>query len=154
VSTDFFPYHPLRLRLWLAAGLLASLALTLWALWAFVDTQSPRDILRAGLSMGLVAAMGWALFRLRPRAGWGVQVTPLSVLVSKAQGGLIEVPWSAVKEVRRLGEKRDTLGLWLDEERRVLVPAHLFARREHFEAFASAIDERRPAQGKDEQSLN
>lgn len=145
MGPDFFPYHPLKLRLGLGVGLTVSLALTAWALVGFADTQAPREILRAGLSLGLSAAMAVTLFRFRPRAGWGVQVTPLSVLVSRPRGGLIEVPWSAVKEVRRLGEKRDTLALWLEEEHRVLVPAHLFARRADFEALATAIDERRPA---------
>lgn len=154
MTPDFFPYHPLRLRLWLGAGLLVALVLTGWAVWAFVETQAPRDILRAGLSMGLAAAMGLALFRFRPRAGWGVRVTPRSVLISRPRGGLIEVPWTSVKEVRRFGDRRDTIGLWLDEEQRVLVPAHLFARRAHFEALAAAIDERRPTLRKDEQSLN
>jgi hypothetical protein len=66
------------------------------------------------------------------------------VLVSRPRSGLIEVPWSTVKEVRRLGEKRDTLALWLQEEQRVLVPAHLFAKRADFEALARAIEERMP----------
>ena len=154
VTPDFFPYHPLRLRLWLGAGLLAALVLSGGGAWAFIETQSPRDILRAGLSMGLAAAMGLALFRFRPRAGWGVRVTPRSVLISRPRGGLIEVPWTAVKEVRRLGDRRDTLGLWLDEEQRVLVPAHLFARPAHFEALAAAIDALRPAVRKDDQAVN
>ena len=73
-----------------------------------------------------------------------MRVTPLAVLVSRPRTGLIEVPWGSVKEVRRLGEKRDTLALWLVEEQRVLVPAHLFARRADFEALARAIEERMP----------
>jgi len=141
---DFFPYHPLKLRLGLGLAFLVALALTGWAVLEFVGTHTPRDILRAGLSGGLAAAMGLTLFRLRPRAGWGVQVTPLSVLVSRPRGGLIEIPWDAVKDVRRLGDKRDTLALWLGERDRVLVPAHLFARRATFEALAQRIDERRP----------
>jgi hypothetical protein len=141
---DFFPYHPLRLRLWLLGAGLVAFALTVWAVVGFAQSQSPREILRAGLSFGLCAAMGVAFFRFRPRKEWGVRVTPLSVLVSRPRSGLIEVPWSTVKEVRRLGEKRDTLALWLQEEQRVLVPAHLFAKRADFEALARAIEERMP----------
>ncbi|MDP1829591.1 MAG: hypothetical protein Q8L48_40365 [Archangium sp.] len=142
---DFFPYHPLRLRLWLLGAGLVALGLAIWAIVGFAQSQSPREILRAGLSFGLAAAMGVAFFRFRPRSEWGVRVTPLAVLVSRPRAGLIEVPWSAVKEVRRLGEKRDTIALWLREEQRVLVPAHLFARRADFEALAKAIEDRMPA---------
>jgi hypothetical protein len=141
---DFFPYHPLRLRLWLLGAFVVALALTVWAVIGFAQSQAPREILRAGLSLGLAAAMGVGFFRFRPRREWGVRVTPLSVLVSRPRAGLIEVPWSAVKEVRRLGEKRDTLALWLQEEQRVLVPAHLFAKRADFEALAKAIEDRMP----------
>ncbi|MFZ5442423.1 MAG: hypothetical protein ACOZQL_20610 [Myxococcota bacterium] len=144
---DFFPYHPLRLRLWLAGGLVASLALTAWAVVSFVGTDTPREILRAGLSSGLAAAFAVAVARSGPKPGWGVRVTPLSVLVSRPSGqGVIEVPWSAVKEVRRFGERRETLGLWLDEHERVLIPAHLFPDRAAFEALARALDERMPEQ--------
>lgn len=144
MSGDFFPYHPLRLRLWLLAACVVSLALTVWGVIGFVQSESPREIIRAGLSLGLAAALGLGFFRFRPRKEWGVRVTPRSVLVSRPRAGRIEVPWSAVKEVRRLGEKRDTLALWLREEQRVLVPAHLFAKRADFEALAKAIEERMP----------
>ena len=142
---DFFPYHPLRLRLWLAGLGLVALGLTVWAIIGLVQTESPMEIFRAGLSFGLAAAFGFAFFRFRPRSEWGVRVTPLAVLVSRPRRGLIEVPWSAVKEIRRLGDKRDILALWLREEQRVLVPAHLFARRADFEALAKAIEEHMPA---------
>lgn len=144
MSADFFPYHPLRLRLWLLGLCLVALGLTVWAAFGFATSQSPREILRAGLSLGLAAAMGVGFFRLRPRTEWGVRVTQQAVLVSRPRAGTIEVPWSSVKEVRRLGEKRDTLALWLREEQRVLVPAHLFAKRADFEALAKAIEERMP----------
>lgn len=144
MSRDFFPYHPLRLRLWLLAGTLVGLALATWAVVSFMESQAPREILRAGLSFGLASALGLAFFRFRPRESWGVRVTPLSVLISRPRAGLIEVPWSTVKEVRRLGPKRDTLALWLAEDQRVLVPAHLFPRRAEFEALAAALEERMP----------
>ncbi len=154
MASDFFPYHPLRLRLWLLSGFFAALVLTAWATFSFTQTQGPREIIRAGLSFGLAASMGVALFRFRPRAGWGVRVTPLSILISRPRGGLIEVPWTSIKEIRRHGDKRDTLALWLDEEQRVLIPAHLFSKRTHFEALALAIDERRPASRQGVEALN
>lgn len=141
---DFFPYHPIKLRLWLLAGTLVSGALTAWAVFSFTGTQEPREILRAGLSLGLFAAMATAVFKLRPRKDWGVRITQISVLVSKPRRGLIEVPWASVREVRRLGEKRDTLALWLDAQERVLVPAHLFGKKSDFEALVKTLEERMP----------
>ena len=126
MSADFFPYHPLRLRLWLLSFCLVAIGLAVWAVAGLAESQAPQEIVRAGLSLGLAGAMGVAFFRLRPRSEWGVRVTPLAVLVSKPRAGTIEVPWSAVREVRRLGVKREILALWLREEQRVLVPAHLF----------------------------
>lgn len=142
---EFFPYHPRRFRLWLSAGLLASLALAAWAVTGFSQVDAPREVLRAGLSLGLAGGFGLWLWRLRPREGWGVQLTPAAVVVSRPRGGRIEVPWSDVRELRRLGEKRDTLALWLDDAHRVLVPAHLFARREDFEALVRCVEDRLPA---------
>ena len=145
MSPDFFPYHPLKLRLWLLGACLVALGLTVWAAIGFAQSQEPREILRVGLSLGLAAALAVGCFRFRPKKEWGVKVTPVALFVSRPREGMIEVPWSAVKEVRRLGDKRDTLALWLKEEQRVLVPAHLFARRADFEALAKAIEERMPA---------
>jgi hypothetical protein len=54
------------------------------------------------------------------------------------------VPWSAVKELRRLGEKRDTLALWCGDAQRVLVPRHLFATDADFEALAAALEDTLP----------
>ncbi len=141
----FHPYHPLRLRLWLALGLLAAVALTAWGAWGFQSSSEPREILRAGLSLGLAAGFIVMLFKTRPRAGWGVQLTTQSVLVSRLGHGVIEVPLREVRELRRLGEKRDTLMLALNDRERVLVPAHLFSRRAHFEALVQQLEERLPA---------
>lgn len=141
---EFFPYHPRRFRLWLLAGLVASVALTAWAVSGVSVTDAPGEVLRAGLSMGLAGGFGLWLWRLRPRENWGVRLTPEAVLISRPRAGLIEVRWSDVREVRRLGEHRDTLALWLDDTNRVLVPAHLFARREDFEALVRSVEDRMP----------
>lgn len=160
---DFFPYHPLKLRLFLLGGVLVAAGLTGWAVWAFASSHVPLDLLRAGFAGGLGAAMALTLFRYRPREGWGVRITNLSVMVSRPRGGIIEVPWDAVKEVKRLGDKRETLAFWLEagppgspqaEPQRVLVAAHLFAKRETFEALAARIDERRPAQSRTGEIVN
>jgi hypothetical protein len=142
---EFFPYHPRRFRLWLLAGLVASVALTAWAVSGVTVTDAPGEVLRAGLSMGLAGGFGLWLWRLRPRENWGVRLTPDAALISRPRAGLIEVRWRDVREVRRLGEHRDTLALWLDDTHRVLVPAHLFARREDFEALVRSVEDRLPA---------
>ncbi len=142
---EFFPYHPRRFRLWLLAGLLLAVALTCWAVTGFTDAEAPREILRAGLSLGLAGGFGLWLWRLRPRADWGVRLTPEALLISRPRAGVIEVRWSEVRELRRMGEKRDTLGLWLDDTHRVLVPAHLFAKKEDFETLVRRIEDRMPA---------
>ncbi len=144
MERDFFPYHPVRLRLRLAAGALVGAGLGAWAAWAFVASHSFLDATRAGLAFGLATAMAVTAWRARPREGWGVRLTPLSVLVSRPRRGLIEVPWGDVRELRRLGELRDTLALWCGDERRVLVPRHLFPTRAAFEALATALEERLP----------
>ncbi|MFT3713255.1 MAG: hypothetical protein QM817_36835 [Archangium sp.] len=142
---DFFPYHPIKLRAFLFTGAVLGFGLATWAVSGFLDSRVPLELLRAGFAGGLGAAMALTLYRYRPRDGWGVRITNLSVLISKPRGGLIEVPWSEVKEVRRIGDKRDTLALFLLEpNQRVLVPSHLFFRRSHFEALATRVDERRP----------
>lgn len=144
MERDFFPYHPVRLRLGLMAGTIAAVGLGAWAAAAFAQSGSFLDATRAGLAGGLGAAMAITGWRYRPREGWGVRLTPLSVLVSRPRHGLIEVPWGEVRELRRLGEKRDTLALWCSDERRVLVPRHLFATAKTFEALAAALEERLP----------
>lgn len=142
---DFFAYHPRFWRLLLALGAAGSLVLTAWAMASAVRSGAPLEFARAGISGGLVLAMLTVHHRLRPRPEWGVRVTPLTVTVSRPTTGTIEVPWSSVTDVRRAGDKRDTVVLFVGEEKRVLISAHLFASKQEFEALAAAIDEVRPA---------
>ncbi len=146
---DFFAYHPRRWRLVLTVAALMSLVLTAWALASAVRSGAALEFARAGISGGLLLAMLFIHLRLRPRSQWGVKVTPLSLVVSRPTRGEIEIPWSAVKEVHRVGARRETLVVAVGEDRRVFISAHLFPSREEFEALASAIDERRPAQPHD-----
>lgn len=141
---DFFAYHPRTWRLLLAAGAAGALVLTAWAMASAVRSGAPLEYARAGISFGLVLAMLTVHHRLRPRAEWGVRVTPLTVTVSRPTSGTIEVPWSSVTDVQRAGTKRDTVVLFCGDEKRVLISAHLFPSKQEFEALAAAIDERRP----------
>lgn len=142
---DFFAYHPRFWRLLLSLGAAGSLVLTAWAMAGAVHTGAPLEFARAGLSFGLVLAMLTVHHRLRPRPDWGVRVTPLALTVSRPSTGTIEIPWSAVTDVRRAGTKRDTVVIFVGEEKRVLVAQHLFPSKAEFEAVAAAIDEQRPA---------
>jgi hypothetical protein len=145
MTKDFFPYHPLKLRAVLAFALLACVALLAWSLSSAVRSGEPQEVARAGLCLGLLLAMGYVLTRLAPREGWGVRLSPTLLTVSKPIDGVLEIPWSALKEVRRSGKQRDTLMLFVGDHRRILVPRHLFARSSEFEQLVAAIEERLPA---------
>jgi hypothetical protein len=140
----FFAYHPRRWRLVLSFAAGVSLVLTAWALASAVRSGEALEFARAGLSAGLVFAMLFIHLRLRPRSDWGVKVSALSVVVSRPTQGEIEIPWSVVKEIRRAGVKRETLVIFVGEDKRVLVSQHLFPSREVFEALAKEIDEQKP----------
>ena len=129
----------------LALGAAGSLVLTAWAMASAVRSGAALEFARAGISGGLVLAMLTVHHKLRPRPEWGVRVTPLTVTVSRPTTGTIEVPWSSVTDVRRAGDKRDTVVLFVGEEKRVLISAHLFPSKQEFEALAAAIDEQRPS---------
>ncbi len=143
---EFFAYHPRQWRLMLALAASGSLILTAWAMASAVRSAAPLEFARAGLSFGLVLAMLTVHHKLRPKPMWGVRVTPVSLTVSRPTTGTIEIPWSAVKDIRRSGAKRETVILFVGADKRVMVTAHLFPSREEFEALASAIDEQRPTQ--------
>ena len=142
---DFFPYHPLKLRAVLVTASIMCVILLAWALSSAVRSGEPIEMARAGMLLGLQLAMGYVLMRLSPREGWGVKLEGAVLKVSRPIEGVLEVPWSAVKELRRAGSGRDTLVLFLDDDRRILVPRHLFGSREQFEELVRAIEDRLPA---------
>jgi hypothetical protein len=144
VTKDFFPYHPLKLRAVLAFAVVGCVALLAWSLSSAVHTGEPQEVARTGLCLGLLLAMAYVLTRLAPRQGWGVTLAPTLLKVSRPIEGEMEIPWSALKEVRRAGRKRDTLMLFVGDHRRILVPRHLFARSSEFEELVTAIEERMP----------
>ena len=144
----YFAYHPLLWRLTLLAAALASLALTGWAALSWFQSGAMIEALRAVLSLGLLLATTSVVFRLRPRSGWGVRLGPTVLTVSRALSATarhIDIPWSAVREIRRLGRARDMLVLCLADERRVSVSRRLFPRHRDFEALVEAIEEKMPA---------
>lgn len=141
---DFYPYHPLKLRAVLVTASVMCVVLLAWALSSAVRSGEAIEMARAGLCLGLQLAMAYVLWKLSPREGWGVKLEGAVLKVSRPIEGVLEVPWSSVKEVRRSGSSRDTLVLFVGENRRILVPRHLFGSRELFEELARAIEDRLP----------
>lgn len=144
VVRDFFPYHPLKLRAVLVTASVMCVVLLAWALSSAVRSGAPIEMARAGLCLGLQLAMGYVLWKLAPRDGWGVKLEGTVLKVSRPIEGVLEVPWSSVRELRRSGSKRDTLVLFIGNNRRILVPRHLFGSRALFEELAKAIEDRLP----------
>ena len=142
----YFPYHPLRWRVTLLGAAVLSLGLTLWACVGWYRGGGVLEAGRAALSLGMLLAIASVVFRLRPRSDWGVRVGPTVLTVARAGAtrGHVDIPWSAVREIRRLGRARDTLVVFLSDDRRVLVPRHLFPHRSDFEALVAAIEEKMP----------
>ena len=146
---EFFAYHPRKWRLLLAGAAAGALVLTAWALASAVRSGEAIEFARAGISGGLVLAMLTVHLKLRPRADWGVRVTSVALTISRPSTGTIEIPWSAVKDIRRSGVDRETVVIFVGEEKRVLVSRHLFASKAEFEALAASIDEQRPTTAHD-----
>lgn len=144
MTRSFYPYHPLKLRGLLAVAALVAVALAAWAVQTAVSTGQPLEWARAGLCLGLVLAMTYVFTKLAPKPEWGVSLQPTTLTVSRPINGSIELPWSAIREVRRMGPRRDTIVLFMNDDRRVLIAQHLFAGPAMFEALAAAIDERLP----------
>ncbi len=141
---EFFAYHPKKWRLALAIAAASSLVLTAWAMASAVRGGAPLEFARAGISAGLVLAMLTVHLKLRPRPDWGVRVTPTALTVSRPSAGKIEIPWSGVKDIQRIGADRETVAIFVGEDKRVLVSRHLFSSKAEFEALAAMIDEQRP----------
>ena len=131
------------------AGLFVSAALcVVLASWALSDAQASSALTawaRLGGAVGLALAFAVMARKVRPRDGWGVKVEPLTLTVSRPLSGEpLQLPWSQVHEVRRDGKKRDRILVLMQPEGRILLARHLFASRAHFEALASALEERAP----------
>jgi hypothetical protein len=138
--TGFFPFHPLRLRRGLLVGAVMGLALTGWALLGAVGQTEPLGEARAGVSFGLALAFLYARFRLRPRPGWGLTLTPEGFQLSRPLSATpIQAPWTEVASARRLGPRPVAIAVLFSGDRRVLIPRHLFASEADFERAASAL---------------
>jgi hypothetical protein len=142
----FFAFNPRPTRLALVLGACLLAVLTAWAMAAARQSAEPFAEARAGISAGLMFLFLYAFHRLRPRAEWGVTLGPLGVRVARpfSNSKPMELTYTQLSGVRRLGRKGDVLGLFFHEQGRVLVPRHLFPRRAVFDELISALEERLP----------
>jgi hypothetical protein len=141
----FFPFHPLRLRLVLLAVAVFALVL---AAWGVADAQAGETVqgwARAGLALGFFGAFIWLWHKLSPRDAWGVTLGSLTLKVSRPMKGDIELAYTSVQQAMRNGKDRDTLVIFTRDERRILLPSHLFPSRKAFEAAVAALEEKLPA---------
>lgn len=142
-APSFVPYHPLRWRLLFFAAAGLSALLIAQALQGARTGTEPLGWVRAAVVGLLMLAMLFVVFRLRPRAGWGVTFSGTAMTVARPFGGELSLPYSAIKDVRRSGKSRDTLVLSTANEQ-VLLPAHLFANKQVFESLVTSVDEHLP----------
>ncbi|MDQ3262178.1 MAG: hypothetical protein M3Y59_00745 [Myxococcota bacterium] len=142
---SFFPYNPKTARLGFLLGAVACAGLTAWALWGGTRGAETYGLARGGVSAGLMFAFLYALVRLRPRAGWGVEVDRLQIKVSRPMSSNpIEIPRAAVEMIRRDGKRQDTVVLYLSTGQRVVVSQHLFPSPAAFDQAARALSDFKP----------
>jgi hypothetical protein len=146
MDSRFFDFNPRPTRIALFVGACVLAVLTAWALAAARQATEPFAEARAGITAGLMLVFLYAFHRLRPRPEWGVTLGPMGVRVARpfSNAKPLELMWTQIGAVRRLGRKGDVLGLFFHEQGRVLVPRHLFARKAVFEELISALEERLP----------
>ena len=146
MDSRFFAFNPRSTRIALFLGACALAVLTAWALAAARQSAEPFAEARGGITAGLMLVFLYAFHRLRPRPEWGITLGPMGVRVARpfSNAKPMELMWSQLSSVRRLGRRGDVLGLFFHEQGRVLVPRHLFARRAVFDELISALEDRLP----------
>lgn len=143
-DSRFFAFNPRSARVLLLLAAVASALVTFTAVRE-IGGQAPLAAARAGVGAGLLLAFVFVRHRLRPREGWGVLLTPLTLVASRPlSGGSTEVVWTRVRAVGRAGKRKDTLVFVMDGDERLLLPRHLFAGQT-FDELARAVEERAPA---------
>jgi len=142
----FFAFNPRPTRLGLFLGACVLAVLAAWALASSQQGAEPYGEARAGLCAGLMFVFLYVFHRLRPRPEWGVTLGPMGLRVARpfSNSKPLELRWGQLASVRRLGRKGDVLGLFLEEQGRVLVTRHLFPREAVFDELVSALEERVP----------
>ncbi len=139
----FFPYHPRGWRLRLAFAMACTVVLLAWAVAGVVASGSLLEVVRAGLSAGLLAALFTVWLKLRPRSEWGVTVGPLAVTVSKPLGGRTDVLLADLDEARWLDAEHRAYALVVadgPQQRQVLLVRNLFGGQAELEAAVRALE--------------
>ena len=138
--TAFFPFNPRAARLGFMLGALGCAGLALWALWGARHGTERMGEARAAVSVGLLLAFLYAFYRLRPRQGWGVGIDKDGLTMARPLSpGAIELPWQRITRVLRTGKRENVLIVLLDDDQRVLIGRHLFARQSDFELLFAAL---------------
>jgi len=135
------------LRLGMLACALCALVLSAWTAAGLRGHWSLLGAARLGLSLGLLAAFLVPYFKLRPRAGWGVELGLHELKIARPLSDTpLAIPWEQVAHVARIGKRKQQLMVVLDPSPgRILVARHLFARRSEFDALATELTARKPA---------
>ena len=111
--------------------------------WALANAHSGSErfgVARGGVAAGLMFAFGYALFRLRPRAGWGVTVTPTALAVARPfSEDEVRLSWPQISMARSEGPRGSALLVFTKAGDRLLIPRHLFGSTAQFAAMSQAI---------------
>jgi hypothetical protein len=139
----FFPYRPRVLRVGLFAAAAASLGLSALALSDARGGGGVMAYARVVLLLGFGLAFAAGLHLTRARAGWGVWVEPLRLVVSRP---LHAVPWvvgwvEVSHAVRRGGGWNRRLVLH-GERGRLSISQNLFCSAADFERLCDEVEAR------------
>lgn len=143
----FFPFDPRATRRTLVVG---ACALAVLAAWAAASAREGARLLWVGATLYALLAALFALsvWRLRPRAAWGVTLAREGLTLARplTRGPPLELDWDDVAHVRRAGRRGEVLQLGLEQGAGVVrLTRLLFPSREAYEALALALEQRLPA---------
>ena len=127
-------------------GAVAALALGAAALAQAHGIHNLWTASRAAVCFGLMLAFLVPFTRLKPREGWGVELTEREVKVARPfTRQPIVLGWEDIAYARRAGKANRTLLLMLDPPpARVVVGRQLFPNAAEFEALCQALEGVKP----------
>jgi hypothetical protein len=139
----FFGFNPRSARVGLALGAVACAILAAWALANARAGTERFGVARGGVAAGLMFAFGYAWVRLRPRAGWGITLTPTVLLVARPfSEEPLRLAWGQISQVRIEGPAGRAILVFTKAGERILIPRHLFASLSDFHGLTQAIQSR------------
>jgi hypothetical protein len=139
----FFGFNPRGARFGLALGAVGCAILAAWALANARAGTERFGVARGGAAAGLMFAFGYAWVRLRPRAGWGITLTPALLLVARPfSEEPLRLAWGQISAVRPEGPSGRAILVFTKTGERILIPRHLFATLSDFQAMTRAVQSR------------